>query len=106
MIFVGDSYYVFGGHYNDNLGPTAAIRKLDANLVWSTVGNLYSGRAGHNVLYDGTHALVIGGAGTFETQKCSFSASGVDCNRQSPTLVQYNDYADPFHFLPSDFCQA
>ena len=104
LIYIGDAFYVFGGDTDINENDTT-IGKLDADLVWTRVGNLNRGRQGHNVIFDGQYALVVGGiAGTFSTEKCIISTSGVHCMEQSPSLYRYELYPELF-MVPPNFCK-
>ena len=58
IVFIRDAFYVFGGWTGSH---DKQIGKLDANSVWSKVGDLNIGRRVHNVIFDGTYALIVGG---------------------------------------------
>ena len=104
IIYIGDAFYVFGGETDINWNDTT-IGKLDVNLVWSRVGDLNRGRRGHNVIFEGNYALVIGGySGTLPTEKCILSSNGVNCTEQSPSLYNYAFYPELFMVAP-DFCK-
>ena len=108
IIFVDNEFYVFGG-LTDIDGYT--IAKLDVNLVWTRVGYLKWGRNGHNVIFDGEFALVVGGSAgeapflESPTEKCSISTDGVNCTEQSPSLRYYSDYPELF-MIPPNYCKS
>ena len=104
MVFVEDSFYVVGGWTgSDNFDDT--IGKLDAFSNWSKVGELRMGRHGHSVIFDGEYMLVVGGFGENLTEKCTFTAKGVNCYEQSPRLYNYEYYPELF-LVPVDFCKS
>ena len=107
ITFIVDAFYVFGGETDISHSHETTIGKLDANLIWSKVGDLNKGRNGHNVIYDGNYALVVGGDGgynvTVPTEKCSVSSNGVVCKEKSPFLYRYQSYPELF-LVPMNFC--
>ena len=102
-----DSFYVFGGH-TDIYDYFTTIGKLSASLVWSKVGELKNGRFGHNVIFNGSDALVIGGYKGWQmsvpTEKCKITVNGVDCTEQNPSLQGYEKYPELF-LVELDFCK-
>ena len=104
IIFVRDAFYVFGGD-TDISDSDTIIAKLDADLTWTKVGELNKGRHGHNVIFDGSFALVVGGYdGIYPTEKCDLSTTPVNCTNQSPELEDYSDYPELFIVAPN-FCK-
>ena len=104
-IYIGDAFYVIGG-YTDVNEYDSTIGKLDANLTWSKVGELSTGRRGHGVIFDGTAMLVVGGyGGTYKTEKCIISDNQVTCIGQSPSLLRYENYPELF-LVPENFCKS
>ena len=108
IVFIRDAFYVFGGH-TDKSSTDTQIGKLDANSVWSKVGDLQTGRSGHNAIFDGTYALIIGGwAGSkvnVSTEKCSLTSNGISCTSQNPSLYYYFRYPELF-MIPYDYCKS
>ena len=107
IVFIREAFYVFGGrtdksHFDNQIG------KLDANSVWSKVGDLQTGRRGHNAIFDGTYALIVGGyAGSnvnVPTEKCSLTSDGMSCTSQNPSLYDYWYYPELF-MIPYDYCK-
>ena len=98
IISVNDAFYVFGG------SPSyRGILKLDAQNIWKIVGFLNAIRNGHNVIYDGTHFLVFGGAKSkLATEKCALSNEEVNCIDQSPSLTDYENPA--LFFVSTNYC--
>ena len=99
---------MFGGS-TDKSFYEKQIGKLDANSVWSKVGDLNEGRLGHNVIFDGTYALIVGGDTGIDvnlsTEKCSFTSDGISCASQSPSLYRYSFYPELF-MVPFDYCKS
>ena len=108
IVYIVDAFYVFGGStgikVNNQWQGDTTIGKLDAELVWSKVGDLNESKWGHNVIFDGNYALVIGGRYTMPTEKCTLSTSEVNCTEQNPSLYEYAIYPELF-LVPSNFCQ-
>ena len=67
IIYNRDAFYVFGGDTDINFLVSQTIAKLDANLDWSKVGELRTGRKGHNFIFDGNAVLFIRGEGNKQT---------------------------------------
>ena len=77
---------------------------MDLDGQWTQVGDLNQARSSHNVIFDGENMMVIGGTGTYQTEKCSINSWSVSCTSQNPELYFYDDY--PGLFLVSDsFCK-
>ena len=110
IIFVRDAFYVFGGT-TDISSYDTTIGKLDADLIWTKVGDLSKGRLGHNVIFDGNYAYVVGGFAVDQqivdlpTEKWDLSSSAVNCTEQSPLLYGYNVYPELF-IVPPNFCKT
>ena len=83
--------------------PMSKIVRLDANEVLSSVGEFNSNKFAHNVAFDGTFMLVIGGVDQQATEKCSFDGDQVICTEQSPVLEAYQEYPELF-MVPPTFC--
>lgn len=99
MIYYSNGFMVFGGHSTDT-----TIARLDLSTThWSKLGKLSTGRHGHNVIYDGSAFMVIGGYGNKPTEKCVLSGSSITCTEQSPTLSDYNN-TPAVVMVPEDFC--
>ena len=107
-IYIGDAFYVIGG-YTDVNEYDSTIGKLDANLTWSKVGELSTGRRDHGVIFDGTDMLVVGGfigsSKALQTEKCIISNNQVSCTGQSPSLLRYEIYPELF-LVPENFCKS
>ena len=106
LVYIREAFYVFGGNTDINENDTT-IGKLNADLLWSKVGDLNKGRFGHNVIFDGNSALVVGGWGendNMSTENCSVSSSGIICTDQSPSLNGYGSYPELFMVCPN-FCE-
>ena len=80
---------------------------MDATTkIWSKVGDLTSPRSGHNVIFDGAHFLVIGGAGTrLKTEKCTLVNGQMTCAEQNPELTKFAFYPE-LYLVPLDFCEV
>ena len=76
VVFIDGAFYVIGG-----IGSSSTIGKLDVSKrVWSRSGQLSKGRYSHNAIFDGENILIVGGMGTFMTEKCSFSNEQITCS--------------------------
>ena len=78
---------------------SSEIGRLDAvSKTWSLAGSLIKGRHGHNVIFDGMHFLVVGGAGPANpwqrTEKCTPIGETVICTEQGIALYQYANYPE------------
>ena len=73
------------------------------SLTWQNELYVF-GAASHNAINDGQYVLVIGGGGTYKTEKCSIKNEQVTCASQSPELKSYKNYPEVF-LVPKDFCQ-
>ena len=99
MVYFDNGFIVFGGHSTDT-----TIARLDIpTTAWSKLGKLKSGRHGHGVIYDGKAFMVIGGNGSYKTEKCLLSGTSITCTEQTPTLENY-DITPALIMVPEDFC--
>ena len=102
ILFFDGAFYVIGGNGATNQN---VIGKLDATtMVWSKSGELVTGRYAHNSIFDGTNILVVGGDGTFKTEKCSLLNGQITCSEQNPELFEYRYYPELF-MIPANFCK-
>ena len=87
------NFYVFGGStFRDEIYRFAGT-------AWSLVGHMVRGRQGHNVIYDGTAFIVVGGPGwddTWATERCLFTDDAdIDCETLgTETLYNYAFYPE------------
>ena len=101
-MYTNGAFFIFGGYSG---GSIKGIGKLDATTkIWSKVGDLNSGRAGHNVIFDGAHFLVIGGAYERKTEKCTMANGRMTCAQQNPELNDYAFYPE-LYMVPINFCK-
>ena len=77
---------------------------MDIEGRWTQAGELKEARYGHNVIYDGTHLLVVGGYGNLQTEICSIESNMVNCTSQSPELTEYAYYPELF-LVTDSFCK-
>ena len=100
-------FYVFGG-LKDNLEYSNIVAKFDeAAMDWSVAGNLRVGREAHNVIYDGSEFLVVGGkisADFIQTEKFYLSNETMACSLQNPSLSYYSTYPELFP-VHTQFCK-
>ena len=91
------AFYVFGGTYN-----LRNIARLDGvSQRWSLAGKLNSDRLRHNVIFDGTYFLVVGGEGSKKTENCVLDETVITCTEQdSDPISDYVEY--PALFLTAD----
>ena len=76
-----EAFFIFGGH--DINGKISKIGRLDAvTRTWSLAGSFNKARSGHAVVFDGNNFLVIGGLGTFKTEKCVQNSTRITCTEQ------------------------
>ena len=102
VISVQNAFYVIGGK-TDSISSNI-IGRMDPNRQWSQAGELVKARHGHNVIYDGTYLMVVGGRDSAYTEKCTIESGTVICSTQTPKLTSFSYY--PELFLVSDsFCK-
>ena len=99
------NFYVFGGStFRDE------INRFDGIMTWHLMGHMARGRQGHNVIYDGTAFIVVGGPGmgdTFATERCALSDKDneIKCETLgSDTLYNYAYYPEMM-VVSSAFCE-
>ena len=111
VIYVHDSYFVFGGEYQtEYLGSQyflATIGKLDSQRFWSEAGRMQRPRSmGALVFVDNTF-LYFGGTGEnykteLSTEKCTLQDNFVTCKTQAPALSSRTET----HVFPvSSYCK-
>ena len=74
-------------------------------MIWTKAGDLVTGRDGHNSIFDGSNFLIVGGIGTFKTEKCAFSDNQVNCTVQNPELTSYSYYPELF-MVSAEYCKT
>ena len=103
IIFVVDSFYIFGGRHNDT--DSSIIGRLDEHENWSSVGEMLTARRGHNVIFDGSSFIIVGGYnGTFKSETCTMQNGAISCEEQALTLTDHTHYPEVFLVSPS-FCK-
>ena len=103
IIYVDGTFFVIGGYAGS---VTKDIGRLDATtMIWSKAGELVTGRHAHNAIYDGSTVLVVGGNGTFKTEKCTISNNQMNCTEQNPQLSSYAYYPEMF-MVSTDYCKS
>ena len=99
------SFFVIGGY--SLVGYSRAVSTIGrfdlAIRRWMNAGDLVTARAGHNVIYDGSYLLVIGGYADFMSEKCSITNGQVACTSQTPQLNDYAYYPE-VHLVPAGYC--
>ena len=105
-VYAYSSYFYFGG-MNKGGGSSnkvSTIARLDgSSYKWSKVGQLNEGRYGHNAIHLNGHFLVVGGAGTYKTEKCEYKNNQMVCHSQSPSLTKYA-YTPELMIVSDDYC--
>ena len=105
VVYVNSSYFYFGGY--DDYPPKHAesiIARLDGlSYKWSKIGQLNEARDGHNAIYFNNHFLVVGGDGTYKTEKCVYNNNQMICYSQSPSLTEYA-YTPELMIVYDDYC--
>ena len=79
------AFYIFGGEGNSN-----NIARLDADTyTWSLAGSLNhsSSRIGLSVILDGSILLVVGGRGSFKTEKCLVKKTVITCSEHESSPI-------------------
>ena len=106
VVFIDGFFYVIGG-YSDINRYDKTIGRLDATtMVWSKSGDLVNGRSSHNVIYDDSSLIIVGGYKyPYKTEKCVISNDQVSCVSQNPDLDYYRYYPELF-LVPVDFCKT
>ena len=108
IIHVYGAFYVIGGQKgNDAYSKT--ISKLDPiSYEWSEAGDLVVGRSGHNVIFDGSDIIIVGGyAGngvSLKAEQCTIAEGKVTCVEQDPSLVDYSYYPELF-LVEEGYCK-
>ena len=103
IIFVVDSFFIFGGRHNDT--DSSIIGRLDEHENWSSVGEMLTARRGHNVIFDGSSFIIVGGYnGTFKSETCTMQNNAMSCQQQALTLTDHTHYPEVFLVSPS-FCK-
>ena len=97
------------GGYTGSSSYSQTIAKLDTfTYEWSKAGDLIQGRRGHNVIFDGSDIIVVGGdAGknvTPKNEKCTITGDKVTCVEQDPALKDYALYPELF-LVEDGFCK-
>ena len=97
IIYHDGAFFIFGGKYN-----LRNIARLDeVSQRWSLAGKLNSDRLRHNVIFDGTYFLVVGGEGSKKTENCVLDETVMTCTEQdSDPISDYVEY--PALFLTAD----
>ena len=80
-----------------------AIGRMDITGQWTRAGDLRQPRSGHSVIYDGSYLIVVGGNGQYATEKCSINSDSISCISQTPELLGYYNYPEPF-LISEPFC--
>ena len=94
---------MFGGDTRG--GVLTTIGRLDIKTrKWTNAGDLVVERRGHNVIFDGQYVLVVGGMGTYKTEKCSIENERLTCASQSPELTDCRYYPELF-LVPEAYCK-
>ena len=105
IVYADGYFYVIGG-LSGSTTKEKTIGRLDATtMVWSKSGELVNGRHKHNAIYDGSSLIVVGGEGSYKTEKCVISNDQVSCTAQNPSLTNYSNYPELF-LVPVDFCKT
>ena len=98
VVYAYSSYFFFGGY------RLSIIARLDgSSYKWNKVGQLKEGRNGHNAIHLNGHFHVVGGWGTYKTEKCEYKNNQMVCHSQSPSLTNYA-YTPELMIVADDFC--
>ena len=102
VVYAYSSYFYFGGFgWKSDI---SIIARLDgSSYKWNKVGQLNEGRYGHNAIHLNGHFLVVGGAGTYKTEKCEYKNNQMVCHSQSPSLTKYA-YTPELMIVSDDYC--
>ena len=106
VVYAYSSYFYFGGHglYKGKWSDLSTIARLDgSSYKWSKVGQLKERRHGHNAIHLNGFFVVVGGAGTKNTEKCEYKNDQMACHSQSPSLTDYT-YTPELMTVADDFC--
>ena len=106
IIYVEGFFYVSGGE-SDAESYVTTIGRLDAiTMQWSKAGDLVYARRSHNVIYEGSSLVVVGGLpDLLRTEKCTISNDQVSCTAQNPSLENYAAYPELF-LVPVGYCKT
>lgn len=106
IIHLSGAFYVIGDYSGSHV---STIGRFDLTTrKWTKAGDLVTGRAGHNIIYDGNYLLVIGGyPGNNEpvmSEKCSITNGQVTCTSQPPELTNYSYYPE-LYLVQTGYCK-
>ena len=103
VVYVYSSYFYFGGT-TENFTHLSTIARLDgSSYKWNKVGQLKEGRNGHNAIHLNGHFHVVGGWGTYKTEKCEYKNNQMVCHSQSPSLAHY-EFTPELMIVSDDYC--
>ena len=102
VVALGSSFYIFGG---DNGSISATIACFSTiSKQWSKVGELNDARYAHGVFADADHFVVVGGYGSFSTERCYFTnKSQLQCETVNP-VVDYYIYYPEMMSVQENYC--
>ena len=112
------AFYVIGGYSFNGPGSDRILHRTIGRFdpfseTWSQAGQLITGRAGHNAIFDGIAFIVVGGydperpirGGIYNTEVCSISDDEmVSCTSQKPEWHGYGCYPE-LSLVSDSFCQ-
>ena len=116
-IYHENNYYVFGNYGEET--DTNIGRLSCSTWTWDLIGHLkvivdwlifnfsritQIGRGSHGVIYTQSAFLMIGGAGTRQSEHCLLDGDSVTCTAQDPELTDYY-YYPRLVFVEENFCK-
>ena len=102
---MADTFYIFGGDSGpDTYTPSNTIAEFSTvTKEWTKLGELNQARYGHGVFIQQGDFIVVGGSGTFRTERCTLNEGTIRCTLIDPKLNGYYYYPEMMSVEPN-FC--
>jgi len=96
----GNSVFIYGG--NDGKAEMRTVAEY-RNGTWNKVGDMLYKREGHNAILNGNIALIMGGFGSFKTERWTHDHGDLSAVEMTPVLSAYSFYPALF-LVENDYC--
>ena len=96
---------MFGGNLHpEDARPTNTIASFSTvTKEWKKLGELNQARYAHGVFIQQGDFIVVGGWGTFRTERCTLNEEAIRCTLIDPKLSEYCYYPEMMSVEPN-FC--
>jgi len=98
----GNSVFIYGG--NDGKAEMRTVAEY-RNGIWNKVGDMLYKREGHNAILNGNIALIMGGFGSFKTERWTHDHGDLSAVEMTPVLSAYSFYPALF-LVDNDYCST